>query len=346
MNKGILAIPIHDQKESFGNILNEVIELVVNSEKFGLNEAFFGEHITDRHEKITSSLMMVSALSKLTSKIKLGTLTTNLNFHNPAVIASIIAMADNLTEGRLILGIGSGANGSDLEAANLLDAENHKLMLESYGVIKKLFKSENFVDIKTENYKVSTVKTNNKELGLGFFNRLYKNREDLEIIMPALNKDSYNVKLCAKNNWSIVISNFCSNDLVDNHISNYLKHSKLKKKDALKKIKLSRLIYVNEDNNHAQKFVFSEESPFMKVTKILFKKLKTFNKHHCFGENTNNVLDAAKNTILYGSPDKIKDELKVFNQKYGDISSIVYVTVPKTKLEKFDKSLELFSKYI
>ena len=31
MNKGIFAIPIHDQDESFENILNEVIELVVNS---------------------------------------------------------------------------------------------------------------------------------------------------------------------------------------------------------------------------------------------------------------------------------------------------------------------------
>ncbi len=346
MNKGIFAIPIHDQDESFENILNEVIELVVNSEKFGLNEAFFGEHITDRHERITSSLMMVSALSKLTSKIKLGTLTTNLNFYNPAVVASAIAMADNLTEGRLILGIGCGANGSDLEAINLLESENHKLMLESYEIINQLLKSESFVDIKSENYKVSTAKTNNEELGLGFFNRLYKNREDLEIIMPALNKNSYNVQLCAKNNWSIVISNFCSNDLVDNHINNYLKYSNLEKKEALKKIKLSRLIYVNESNNNADKLVFSKDSPFMKVTEILFKKLKTFNKHHCFGENINTPIEAAKNTILYGSPDKIKNDLEILKQKYGDISSIIYVSVPKTKKKEFDNSLELFSKYV
>ena len=346
MNKGIFAIPIHDQDESFENILNEVIELVVNSEKFGLNEAFFGEHITDRHERITSSLMMVSALSKLTSKIKLGTLTTNLNFYNPAVVASAIAMADNLTEGRLILGIGCGANGSDLEAINLLESENHKLMLESYEIINQLLKSESFVDIKSENYKVSTAKTNNEELGLGFFNRLYKNREDLEIIMPALNKNSYNVQLCAKNNWSIVISNFCSNDLVDNHINNYLKYSNLEKKEALKKIKLSRLIYVNESNNNADKLVFSKDSPFMRVTEILFKKLKTFNKHHCFGENINTPIEAAKNTILYGSPDKIKNDLEILKQKYGDISSIIYVSVPKTKKKEFDNSLELFSKYV
>ena len=289
--------------------------------------------------------MMVSALSKLTSKIKLGTLTTNLNFYNPAVVASAIAMADNLTEGRLIFGIGCGANQSDLEAVNLLESENHKLMLESYGIINQLLKSESFVDIKSENYKVSTTKTNNKELGLGFFNRLYKNRDNLEVIMPALNRNSYNVQLCAKNNWSIVISNFCSNDLVDNHINNYLKYSNLEKKEALKKIKLSRLIYVNESNDNADKLVFSNDSPFMKVTEILFKKLKTFNKHHCFGENINTPLEAAKNTILYGSPDRIKNDLEIIRQKYGDISSIIYVSVPKTETKEFDNSLELFSKY-
>ena len=51
---------------------------------------------------------MVSTLSKLTKNIKLGTLTTNLNFYNPSVAASLISMVDNLTKGRLILGIGSG----------------------------------------------------------------------------------------------------------------------------------------------------------------------------------------------------------------------------------------------
>ena len=61
------------------------------------------------------------------------------------------------------------------------------------------------------------------KLGLGYFNKLYKNRKNLEIIMPALGKNSYNVELCAKNKWSIVISNFCSDELIENHIKNYIK---------------------------------------------------------------------------------------------------------------------------
>ena len=51
-----------------------------------------------------------------------------------------------------------------------------------------------------------------------------------------LNKNSYNVRLCSKNNWSIVISNFCSDELIENHIESYIKNSRLKKKMLYKKL--------------------------------------------------------------------------------------------------------------
>ena len=78
MNKGIFSIPVYDQDVDFEKILNEVVSYTVKADQLIFRA--FGEHITDRHEKITSSLMMVSTLSKLTKNIKLGTLTTNLIF--------------------------------------------------------------------------------------------------------------------------------------------------------------------------------------------------------------------------------------------------------------------------
>ena len=167
----------------------------------GFERSFFGEHITDKHEKITSSLMMVATLAKLTKKIKLGTLTTNLNFYNPAVVAALVSIADNLSEGRLI-GIGSGANMSDIEAIDSIDKNNHALTLEIEAIVKKLLKSDSLVNIQSENFKVSTEKYGNNDLGLGYFNDLY-NKEDLDIVMPALNANSYNVKLWKRINGQL-----------------------------------------------------------------------------------------------------------------------------------------------
>jgi hypothetical protein len=343
MNKGLFSIPVYSKEFSMNKMLNEVIDQVVKADAWGLSEAYFGEHITDKHEKITSSLMMIATLAKLTKSIKLGSLTTNLNFYNPAILAALVSMADNLSEGRLILGIGSGANMTDIEAINSIDKNNHALTLEIEKILKTLLKSENFVNIKSENFNVSTKKYGNENLGLGYFNQLYKKRNDLEIVMPALSANSYNVKLCAKNNWSIVISNFCSEKIIDNHISNYLENSNLDEKDAFKRIKLSKLIFVNKDKNKAHELAFSKESPYMRVIETIFNKLKTFDKHSCFGENINNTEDAAKSILFYGDSEEIS---KKINNKYKNLSSIIYVTVPMTGNKDFDDSLENFARHV
>ena len=343
MNKGIFSIPVYSQKTPMNVVLTEIKDQVVNSEKWGLQEAFFGEHITDKHEKISSSLLMVSALSCLTEKIKLGTLTTNLNFYKPAVIAAMIAMADNLSKGTLLLGIGSGANMSDIEAINSEDINNHAITIETIEIIKELLNSKDLVNIQSENFKVATKKFGNKDLGLGYFNQLYEERNNLEVLMPVLNANSYNVKLCAKNNWSIVISNFCSEDVIENHISSYLENSNLNEKEALKKIRLSKLIFAHQNKFKAKDLIFSDSSPFMQVVDVIFTKLKKYNKHGCFGKNKENTLDAAKNIILYGDPVEISEKLI---KKYKGLSSILYVTVPMTGNENFDSSLEIFSKNV
>ena len=346
MNKGIFFIPVNDQNKKNDVLFDEIISQTIEAEKWGIKEAFFGEHITDKHEKISSSLSMVSALSHLTKNIKLGTLTTNLNFFKPATISAIISQVDNLTKGRLMLGVGSGANRSDVEAVDMLEENNHKIMLEILGILKKIFYEKDGLKVKTDNFTVSTEKSFNEELGLGFFNKLYNNRKNLEIVMPALNKNSYNVKLCAKNQWSIVISNFCSEEIIDNHIKNYLEHSDLNEEEALKKIKLSKLIFVSEDKNNVETKLVAEDSPYLKVVDVIYKKLKTFDKHQCFGEGLSNSAEALKSICLFGNPDQIKEKVSQYKSKYGSLSSLIFVDVPKTNKEEYDKSLELFAKYV
>ena len=347
IQKGIFFIPVDNKHKQQDTLLDEIIDQTLSAEKWGLKEVYFGEHITDQHEKISSSLMMVSALAKLTKEIKLGTLTTNLNFFKPATISAIIAQADNLCKGRLVLGIGSGANKSDVESIDMLSKDNHKIMLETFKILEEIFYKDNApVNIKTDNFKISTKESFNEDLGLGYFNKLYKERKNLEVIMPALNKDSYNVKICAENNWNIAISNFCSEEIIDNHIENYLRYSKLDKKNALQKIKLTKLIYVNDDDKKIEDHLFTENSPHYKVVHTIFTKLKTFNKHNCFGENIDNSMDALKQTVLYGNSKSINEKIKYYEDKYGNLSSYIYVSVPKTGQSVYDKSLELFSKNV
>tara|TARA_A100000164_G_scaffold83239_1_gene71091 strand:- start:3253 stop:4290 length:1038 start_codon:yes stop_codon:yes gene_type:complete len=340
INKGIFNIPLNPQNAPSSDVLNEAIESVVLADKFGVDEAYFGEHITDKHEKIASSLMMVSALSKLTKKIKLGTLTVNLNFYNPAIASSLISMNDNLSKGRLILGIGSGANQTDIEAVGQLGENVYEKMLQNHKIIINLLTS------KKDLSKNFTKKTRVKKLGLGYFNKLYKDRKNLETIMPALGPNSHNVKVCAKKKWSIVISNFCSDEIIDNHINNYLKYSPLTKKKALKKIKLSKFIFVTKNDETAKKLIFAKNSPYLSSVKIIYDKLKFFKRESCFGNNIKNPTDALNNIAWYGSEKTISKKINNFKKKYGSISSLIYVNIPKAKNTIYNESFEIFSKKI
>ena len=112
--------------------------------------------------------------------------------------------------------------------------------------------------------------------------------------------------------------------------------------EALKKIKLSKFIFVSEDKN-IERYLFDKNSPYFKSVKIIFDKLKTFNRHQCFGENVNSVTDAMKSIIIYGNIKEVKNHIsnKII-KKYGKLSSLIYVSLPNDK-KIFNNSLNLFA---
>ena len=344
MSKGIFYIPCYPKKTKTHIVLDDIKKSITLCDKYNMEEAYFGEHIADKHEKVASSLMMAASVSQLTNKIKLGTLTTNLNFYHPSILAAQIAFLDNLSGGRLILGIGSGSNRSDVELNNLIEENNYFFSLEILKLTEKLLNSKSLVKINSKNFKISSKKYGNKILGLGYFDKLYKNRKNLEYIMPALNPNSRNVINCAKKGWGIVISNFCGEKVIANHIQSYLKNTKLKKNEALKKIRVARFIFVTKNSKDKEK-VFNQNSPYMQVLKIIYKKLKKNKITGCFGEN-DSIDKIAKNLFVIGTPSEIKQQILNIKKKYGKFKTLIYVHVPFSGNPIFNNSLKLFSKNV
>ena len=344
MKKGIFYIPCYPKETKLDKIVNETKSSVVFCDNNNFKEAYFGEHLADKYEKITSSLNMISAISSITNKIQLSSLTTNLTFYNPSVLASHISLVDNMCKGRLKLGIGSGSNISDVESVNLLDDDNRGRMIEILEIIKKLFKSKNLVNLNTKNFKVSTKKKGDKNLGLGYYNSLYNSRNNLEIVIPALNPNSGNVKNAARNKWSIVISNFCSKDVIKNHIENYISSSPLNRKNALKKIKLARFIFVSNKREFI-KNLFKKSSPHMGVLRTIHTKLSHYKRLNCFGSDKDLDLKfLAKKLFIYGNQKEVSKQINDLKSEVGKIDTIIYTHVPIVKNNNFNNSLKLFSK--
>ena len=83
-------------------------EIVLESEKLGYDSIWLDDHLMYNDWSILESWSTLSALSCLTSKIRLGTMVSCNQHRNPALLAKSAATVDVISNGRLELGIGAG----------------------------------------------------------------------------------------------------------------------------------------------------------------------------------------------------------------------------------------------
>ena len=86
-----------------------------------------------------SPLMVLSILASKTKTIKLGTNMLLLSLHHPVRVAEEGAMVDNLSNGRLRLGVSAGYSEIDLKAFNVDPKNRGQKMEEGLSIIRKLW---------------------------------------------------------------------------------------------------------------------------------------------------------------------------------------------------------------
>ena len=91
-------------KESFSHIRDIVLEC----ERLGYHSVWLDDHLMYDDWPILESWTTLSALSALTSRIRLGTMVSCSAHRNPALLAKMAATFDVLSNGRLEFGIGAG----------------------------------------------------------------------------------------------------------------------------------------------------------------------------------------------------------------------------------------------
>lgn len=89
-------------------VIDEVIEQSQLAEKVGLSATWFAEHHFSNYALCPSPLLMCAAVARATTRIRVATGVVLLPLYRPARLLSEIAFVDELSHGRLVLGIGSG----------------------------------------------------------------------------------------------------------------------------------------------------------------------------------------------------------------------------------------------
>src|SRR5215510_11969845 len=147
MRLGYFTMPVHPMERDWTTTLKEDREAIILADKLGFYDAFMGEHLTDKCENVTNSMLFHATLIHATSQIRLATGTSNLSHMHPVLIAVHAAMFDHLAEGRFIFGISPGALTSDAEALGILDEDRNKMFAEAIDVILAIWQREPPYDI-------------------------------------------------------------------------------------------------------------------------------------------------------------------------------------------------------
>ena len=159
MRLGFFTMPVHPEDKKWDISLQEDREAVILADKLGFYDVFIGEHLTDKSENITNSMIFLSSLIAETKNIKLGTGTSNLSHMHPVLIASHAAMLDHLSKGRFIFGISPGALRCDAEVLGIINEDRGQIFAESIDVILEIWRSDPpyNIDLPNNRFKVSSL---------------------------------------------------------------------------------------------------------------------------------------------------------------------------------------------
>ncbi|QEU97473.1 LLM class flavin-dependent oxidoreductase [Streptomyces kanamyceticus] len=96
------------------------------AEELGFHTAYTYDHLswrTFRDGPWFGAVPTLTAAAAATERIRLGTLVTSPNFRHPVTLAKELITLDDVSNGRITLGIGAGGNGFDATALRPSDEE-------------------------------------------------------------------------------------------------------------------------------------------------------------------------------------------------------------------------------
>ncbi len=151
-NVGYGGTPVNDRRfsnEQLATVFDKTAAMAKLMDRMGYNAFWMAEHHfqPEGYECIPNVLMMALHLTHLTERLQIGCGFNIAPMWHPLRLAEDFAMADILSKGRIIFGLGRGYHTREVETfgAPLLDqAANRELFEEQVDVIFKAFNEERF----------------------------------------------------------------------------------------------------------------------------------------------------------------------------------------------------------
>jgi alkanesulfonate monooxygenase SsuD/methylene tetrahydromethanopterin reductase-like flavin-dependent oxidoreductase (luciferase family) len=127
------------------------------AEDIGLDSLWVGDHYLYREDGRTrgpwEAWTQLAALAAVTSRVALGPLVAATAFHQPAVLAKFAATVDEISAGRLVLGLGAGWNATEFAAFGFPFEHRVARFEEAFEIIRTLLR-DGHIDFDGRFYQV------------------------------------------------------------------------------------------------------------------------------------------------------------------------------------------------
>lgn len=128
-------------------ILQDTVEKTKIADQGGMGVSWFAEHHFSNYGICGSPLMMAANCAPQTKRIKLASGILVMPLYSPVRVVEEIAMVDSLSEGRLIVGVGTGYQPFEFDRFGV-DLDQSKLLFEEYMDVIEQGLTQEFVELK------------------------------------------------------------------------------------------------------------------------------------------------------------------------------------------------------
>lgn len=133
----------------------EYRDMAIAAEQAGFDSLWVGDHLLYRTEAGAAgpweAWSLLAAIAAVTERVEIGPLVAATAFHNPAMLAKKAATVDEISGGRLILGLGAGWNKVEFEAFGFPYDRRASRFEEAFTIIRTLL-TEGRIDFEGQFY--------------------------------------------------------------------------------------------------------------------------------------------------------------------------------------------------